>query len=71
MGTGHMLFFYDKLKYLVKRQIDIIDEMRKRGMSPNFDALGLVEMNKDKSLFNDWKPELRDMRINLARLVGS
>lgn len=70
LGKGHMLFFYDKLKYLANRQLVIVAEMLKRGMNPSYDPLSLWAFHVDrggtlnKSLWNDWEPDEKALAIN-------
>ena len=35
LGTGHVMFFYDKGKYLDKRYQELRTEMKARGMNPD------------------------------------
>ena len=35
LNTGHIKFFYDKGYYLHKRYLNLIDEMKNRGMNPD------------------------------------
>ena len=48
LGTGHVLFFYDKLRWLSKRHQQLVREMQKRGFSPKF----------TKSLEAQWRPAI-------------
>lgn len=72
LGTGHVCFFYDKLEYLFKRQINLVEEMQKRGFNTSFDPYALPELFKDKfsntQFFNDWKPTYEAMSINRDRI---
>ncbi|MDD5770338.1 MAG: pyrimidine dimer DNA glycosylase/endonuclease V [Candidatus Gracilibacteria bacterium] len=66
LGTGHVKFFYDKLKFLQKRYLEIYNECLKRGFniqnySSNF--LGL-----DANLYNDYFPDEKAIEINRQRL---
>lgn len=45
LGRGHVLFFYDKLTFLAKRQEAIVAEMQRRGYKPVFTT----------SLFDEWQ----------------
>lgn len=45
LGRGHVLFFYDKLAFLAKRQESIVAEMQRRGYKPTFTT----------SLFDEWQ----------------
>lgn len=75
LGTGHMKFFYDKLTYLVKRQIQLVAELNKRGVRTTFngEALSLHHVKNggklNERLWNDWEPDERAMTINRARLA--
>lgn len=71
LGTGHIKFFYDKLLYLQRRQVALVAEMRRRGMSPSFDpeALGAQRRCGDQAaLWNDWTPTPEAIQINRARI---
>ena len=37
LGTGHVLYFYDKIKFLHKRFLDLKQEMRNRKITNNID----------------------------------
>jgi hypothetical protein len=70
LGTGHVLFFYDKLGYLAKRQQKLITEMLNRGFKPKFNSTeDLWCMNSDKTLYGDWSPSANAKNINRARLI--
>lgn len=66
LGTGHILFFKNKLKYLDKRFIIIKKEMKKRGFSGN---LKIDLSSFRKNLVNDWKPTNKDKEIIKERLI--
>jgi len=74
LGTGHMKFFYDKLKYLAHRQCAIVLEMLGRDMNPMYDPLSLWALHSDnggpipKALWNDWAPDDKALAINRARI---
>jgi hypothetical protein len=73
LGAGHVKFFYNKLKYLYLRQLDLIEEMHSRGFKANFPAEGLIEKYKDKieehpELYRDWSPTKEAMSINRERI---
>lgn len=66
LGTGHVLFFYNKGEYLSKRHNSICTEMLKRGFTVNFP--NYPDDNHPKEWFNDWKPSKIDMELNLSRI---
>lgn len=66
MGTGHVLFFYDKLGYLVNRYKRLVDEMIHRGYKPGMhfclkETWG--ELIPD-SYWKDYLPTREALRIN-------
>lgn len=68
LGTGHVKFFYGKLRYLRSRHAEIVTEMKSRGFKTlidvSFDALDLP------SYFQyDWVPQGADQLLNLDRLI--
>lgn len=66
LGSGHMLFFKDKLRYLKKRFERIKKEMTRRGFS------GKIKMelkNFNKKWINDWRPNSLDKKIIKKRLI--
>lgn len=70
MGTGHVLFFYDKLAYLADRHKKLVSEMLRRGYSPSNDACLRLQW---KHLIPDryWKnyePTVEALRINQERI---
>lgn len=75
MGTGHVKFFYDKLLWLLLRQHEIYDEMKRRNFNPLFDPEDLwlhhEQFNGDKPVhfWNKWTPTEKAMAINRARIV--
>jgi deoxyribonuclease (pyrimidine dimer) len=73
LGTNHTTFFYGRLKYLVNRHKDLVNEAKIRG----FNIMDYSDCYKDipPHLFNDWREtkearELLKERINL-RLTES
>jgi len=67
LNSGHVYFFYDKGKYLNNRYKEIIDEMKKRGFSPDPNRKFPKEVFP-KDLYNDWKPNKEDQKIIKKRL---
>lgn len=66
LGTGHITFFKNKLKYLKERHEEIKKEMRKRGFATKVN-ISLDEF--DKKYHNHWKPGKRDFEIIKKRLI--
>lgn len=66
LGTGHITFFKNKLRYLKERHKLIKEEMKKRG----FYARKTIRFNGiDKKLINNWKPKKDDFNIIEERLI--
>lgn len=71
-GTGHVVFFRNKLKYLEKRYHALTEECVKRG----FEVTDFSDSFKDlpSHLYNDWQetPEARNLSIERVstRLKG-
>jgi deoxyribonuclease (pyrimidine dimer) len=68
MGTGHVRFFYNKLQYLLERQLQIVAECSSRGFkithkNPEILLEGIPDCWK-----NSWRPSKGDKLTNLARL---
>ena len=67
LNKGHVKFFYDKGKYLHKRYLELVSEMRNRGMNPNLKRKFKIEQ-WPKQLYNDWTPNKKDLEIINVRL---
>ena len=68
LGTGHVKFFYNKLKYLKKRYIMLYVECLRRGYKVQnyLDAWNYVP----EELMGDYKPTKRDISIIKERING-
>lgn len=69
LGKGHVLFFFDKLLFLVKRQHLLVEECLKRGRCVNFDPKDLMHLNPYKELYNDWTPTVESIILNKQRIA--
>jgi len=67
LNIGHVKFFYDKGKYLYKRYLDLIDEMKSRGMNPNPERQFKIKQWPEE-LYKDWKPTEKDMQVIRKRI---
>lgn len=67
LGTGHVKFFYDKLKYLRTRYIQIYNECIKRGY--NVQSFLSAFDDIPDSLFNDYIPTATDIRTIRERIT--
>lgn len=64
-GEGHMKFFYNKLAWLRRRYLSLIEEMSRRGYNPSDNWKPEIFEPQFQHLFNDWTP--RDSEISLSR----
>ncbi|MGH6751853.1 MAG: pyrimidine dimer DNA glycosylase/endonuclease V, partial [Bradyrhizobium sp.] len=68
LGRGHVRFFYARLRYLVKRQADLISEMQSRGYRPNFSDVGSLLDGIPPEWCGDWQPTAEAISTNRARI---
>lgn len=68
LGTGHVLFFYDKLGYVLQRYQQLTNEMISRGYKPNPVANDLLTAGIDSRLFKGYIPTKEAIEINMARI---
>ena len=67
LNKGHVKFFYNKGKYLYNRYLDLVEEMKNRGMNP--DPLRKFKREQwPDELFHDWIPNDRDLLIIRERI---
>ncbi len=67
LNKGHVKFFYNKGKYLYNRYLELIKEMKNRGMNP--DPLRKFKREQwPDELFNDWMPSAKDLEIIRERI---
>lgn len=69
LGTGHVIFFYNKLWYILKRYRMLQREMTRRGYS--FSNLTDEELIVDlrPEWFGDYEPTENAIELNTARLI--
>jgi deoxyribonuclease (pyrimidine dimer) len=67
LGTGHVMFFYDKGLYLYKRYQQIQTELNKRNY--NLDKSRLFKVTQfPTDYYNDWTPTDRDRAVIRERI---
>jgi len=67
LNKGHVRFFYNKGLYLHLRYLELIKEMKLRGMQPDVTR----KFKKDqfpKHLYKNWKPSKKDKDIIRERI---
>jgi len=68
LGTGHVLFFYNKLKFIALRYQSLVAEMQSRGYKPNKISTIVLMQGIDKSLYLDYHPTQAAIEINKQRI---
>ena len=69
LGTGHVLFFYNKLGYIQKRHKQLVDEMHSRGYTCNFDDVVALSDGIQSYMFGDYVPTEKALTINRERIA--
>ncbi len=67
LNIGHVKFFYNKGKYLHKRYLKIISEMKSRGMNPDPNRVFKKEQWPNY-LYQDWEPKAKDLELIRKRI---
>lgn len=68
LGRGHMLFFYDKCMFLLRRQQSLIREMRARGYDPKFAYPNDLITGLDPHWLGDYTPTVEAIELNRQRI---
>lgn len=68
LGRGHVVFFYNKGKYLSRRYSLLRNELKKRGFRLNEGRKFPDKIFKENNLFLDWQPQNNDFKIIRKRL---
>ena len=68
LGAGHVKFFYDKLKFLQERFIQIVLEMDIRGITTTFRMTPAVDPSR-ALLYGDYTPTPEALALNRARIA--
>lgn len=68
LGTGHVLFFYNKLKFISDRYQSLVVEMQNRGYKPNQISTEDLMQGIDNRLYLDYTPTQAAIEINKQRI---
>ena len=68
LGKGHVLFFYNKITFLINRHNALIIEMHNRNYKTNFLAPPVSDFPSELTK-TIWVPDTEEILINLARLL--
>ena len=66
LGTGHVKFFYTRLKYLKKRYESLYKECKRRGFNVTY--YGNAWDNIPEKFMNGYRPNKEDRRIVMERI---
>lgn len=69
LGTGHMLFFYNKCYFLLHRQQALINEMISRGFTPKFTQTTDLVAGLEDHWLGHWEPTEAAMLLNRRRIT--
>lgn len=70
LGTGHVLFFYDKLAFIEQRYFALKNELlaRKVNITPK-DSIVDFRASIDPSFYQDFDPSPEETRLSLGRII--
>lgn len=68
LGTGHVLFFYDKLKFISERYDMLCQEMQHRGFACNRVPKAELHAGIAQNMFWDYNPTPEAIALNRARI---
>lgn len=64
-GRGHVVFFYNKLKWLDKRRATIVKEMKLRSYKPQYvDSMWLTFGDIPEVWWKNWKPSIEEIKAS-------
>lgn len=68
LGQGHVTFFYNKLRFLADRHLDICLEMFLRGFVVNFPHVPVFP-DQARDLWKGYRPTRKALRLNRERIA--
>lgn len=70
LGTGHVLFFYDKLSFLADRHQELVQEMLTRGFKPAY-TVSLADLwaSIPKGYWKGYKATSEALKVNRERIA--
>ena len=66
MSKGHVKFFYNKMKFVKNRFEELVEEMIRRGYSPNYIDSSIFDSPPE--FFGDYTPTEKALEVNRARI---
>jgi deoxyribonuclease (pyrimidine dimer) len=67
LNSGHVLFFYNKMKFLYDRFFRLVGEMERRGYSPDLSRANAF-IGFDPMWYGNWESTTEDDNIVLERI---
>ncbi|MDP8033838.1 pyrimidine dimer DNA glycosylase/endonuclease V [Pasteurella atlantica] len=67
LGTGHVRFFFNKLRFLKKRYQDLYEECKARQFNVKY--IWSENLPEDDSLWLDYIPTVNAIEVNRARIL--
>jgi len=68
LNKGHVLFFFNKKKYLFNRWLDLIEELNRRGYAIDPASRTVHWRELDRWAQVDWQPDEHALSVNRQRL---
>lgn len=68
LGTGHVRFFYYRLRYCEKRFQALVRELLARGFTPTHTGIPAIASTIPKQWWGGWTPTPAAIELNLARI---
>lgn len=73
LGTGHVLFHYNKLQYVANRMQSLASEMLKRGYNPNTEMMDSIisqaKLDIPSIWWQDYIPTQQAIAENIQRMI--
>ena len=69
LGAGHVLFFYDKLYYLIDRYKELCNEMMCRGFTVNYPDVPEFVWGLERHWLGEYTPTQEALTINRQRIA--
>lgn len=67
LGTGHVKFFFTRMKFLEKRFESLVQEMLNRGYNPSYRDSSIFKA--EDRFYNDYTPTENAIAINRQRIA--
>ena len=68
LGTGHVKFFVNKLKFLERRFSELVVELKNRGFNIQYTSSDIMTEGLDPYWFGDYVPTVEAIDLNRERI---